>query len=90
MSPPPHREKDAKVEGRDLPETAPRGTMAPFKNLLGKLLKVKPDEVEEQQRLYEQTPNSPDTQTTKRKKRKKLSAFAKACEANRINTPPRR
>ena len=56
MSLPPHREKDAKVEGRDPLETAPKQTMAPFKRLMGRLLKVLPDEVAEQQRIYDETP----------------------------------
>jgi hypothetical protein len=54
MSPPPHRKKDAKVEGRDPMETAPKETMAPFRSLMGRLLKVKPEDVAEQQSLYEQ------------------------------------
>jgi len=53
MSPPPHRERHAKVEGRDPQETGPRETMAPFKSLLGRLLKVKPEDVAEQMALYE-------------------------------------
>ena len=53
MSLPPHREKDAKVEGRDPLETAPKQTMAPFRSLMGRLLKVKSEEMAEQDRLYE-------------------------------------
>jgi hypothetical protein len=53
MSPPPHREKDAKVEGRDPLEMGPKETIAPFKSLLGRLLRVKPNEVAEQQRLFD-------------------------------------
>ncbi len=58
MSPPPHREKDAKVEGRDPLETAPKETMAPFRGLMARLLKVKPEEVAEQQRLYDEARDS--------------------------------
>ena len=42
----------AKVEGRDPPDKA-KGTMAPFKSLMGRLLKVPMSEVKEQQALYE-------------------------------------
>ncbi len=48
MSPPPHREKDAKVEGRDPPEKA-KDTMTTFRGLMSQLLKVRPEEVREQQ-----------------------------------------
>ena len=52
MSPPPHKGKDAKVEGRDLPKKA-KETMAPFRVLMGRLLKVTADEVREQQKLFD-------------------------------------
>ena len=52
MSLPPHREKDAKVEGRDPPETV-KSTMAPFKSLMSRILKVPMTEVTEQQKSYE-------------------------------------
>ncbi len=52
MSPPPHREKDAKVEGRDPPEKA-KGTMEMFRSLTKRLLKVPVEEMREQQQLYE-------------------------------------
>ena len=54
MSLPPHREKDAKAEGRGPPETV-KGTMAPFRILTTRLLKVRPDEVKEQQLLHDST-----------------------------------
>ena len=53
MSPPPHREMPAKVEGRDQPEKA-KETMAPFRNLMGRLLVVPMSEVKEQQQLYDE------------------------------------
>jgi len=52
MSPQRHREVNAKVEGRDPPRPV-KQTMTPFRTLIGRLLKVTPDEVAEQQRLYE-------------------------------------
>ena len=52
MSLPPHREKDAKAEGRGPPETV-KGTMAPFRSLMGRLLNVRPEEMKEQQERYE-------------------------------------
>jgi len=52
MSLPPHREKDAKAEGRGPPETA-KGTMTTFRGLMGRLLKVRAEELKEQQKLYD-------------------------------------
>ena len=45
------REKNAKVEGRDPPE--PKETVAPFRTLTARLLKVSMGEVKEQQRMYD-------------------------------------
>jgi len=87
MAPPPHREKDAKVEGRDPLDKTPKKTMAPFRSLMGRLLKVKLEEVAEQQQLYEQAQCLKDTPKTKRKK---LSIFEKADEVPHTSTPPRR
>ncbi len=66
----PHREKDAKVEGRDQPEPA-KETMAPFKALTMRLLKVPMSEVKEQQRFYEQRRADEDKKT----KPAKLAVF---------------
>ena len=52
MSSSPHREKDAKAEGCNPPETL-KETLAPFRALMGKLLKVPISEMKEQQSLYE-------------------------------------
>ena len=52
MSLPPHREKDAKAEGRGPPESA-KETMGPFRSLTARLLRVPMNELEERQRLYE-------------------------------------
>jgi hypothetical protein len=72
MSIPPHREKDAKVEGRDPPEKA-KGTMAPFKSLMGRLLRVSMTEVEEQQKTYDKEQQAREVAGLPRLKRKKLS-----------------
>jgi hypothetical protein len=52
MSPPQHREKNAKAEGRGPPDE-PKDTMATFKALTKRLLKVSPEEVQAQQELYD-------------------------------------
>ncbi len=75
MSPPPHREKDAKVEGRDPLETAPKETMAPFKRLMGRLLKVPMSEVHEQQRLYEDERTSKNAKLRTAKMKKKSGSL---------------
>jgi hypothetical protein len=76
MLPPPHREKDAKVEGRDLSAKA-KQTMGAFKALTKRLLNVPMSEVKERQRLYDESrsqrhdkPNSPKL------KRKRVSLLA--------------
>jgi|GEM_PF-4164202 len=70
MSLPPHREKDAKAEGRGPPETA-KETMAPFRSLVERLLKVPMNEVKEQQRLYEETrSDKPETRPLPKMKKK--------------------
>jgi hypothetical protein len=51
MSPQPLRGKDAKVEGRDPPEPA-KETMTNFKSLLGRLLRVTPQELREQNQRH--------------------------------------
>jgi hypothetical protein len=53
MSPQRHREVNAKVAGRDPPKGA-KETMTPFRSLMGQLLKVKPNELAEQQRRYDE------------------------------------
>ena len=53
MSLPPHREKDAKVEGRDPPEPV-KGTMGAFRSLTKRLLGVPMSEVKEQQVLFDE------------------------------------
>ena len=72
MSLSPHREKDAKVEGRDPPEMV-TGTMAPFRSLIGKLLKVPMSEVKEQQHLYEETRSVSKMLKTPKKKVQKTT-----------------
>lgn len=70
MSPPPHREKNAKVEGRDPPEPA-KETMGLFRMLTVRLLRVPMSEVKEQQRLYNEArtkrPNVPINEKPKLK-----------------------
>ena len=52
MSPPRHREANAKVEGRNpLEET--KGTLTPFRVFMTRLLNVPMSEVYEQQKLYD-------------------------------------
>ena len=90
MSPPPHREKDAKVEGRDPPETGPKEMMAPFTSLLGRLLKVNPDELKEQQRLYSK--DRVDSGSTgnfgkMKDKRSSLASFIKKADASNDSIP---
>jgi hypothetical protein len=73
MSLPPHREKDAKVEGRDPPETV-KDTMELFRALTTRLLRVPINEVEEQQAIYDKA-NSPETiAITGKKKRPRLKS----------------
>jgi hypothetical protein len=57
MSLPPHREKNAKVEGRDPPEPT-KETMAAFSTLMKRLLKVPISEVQEQQVIWEKDQKS--------------------------------
>ncbi len=71
MSLPPHREKDAKVEGRDQPETV-KETMAPFRRLMRSLLKVKPEEVVEQEKRYKKARGCEAHALPGRKKRPRL------------------
>jgi hypothetical protein len=80
---------NAKVEGRGPPEVA-KETMGSFKSFMGRLLKVTPEEVVEQQRLHDEGQSLEDTPSPKRKKRKKLSMFAKSDELLRTSTLPRR
>ncbi len=54
MSPPPHREVNAKVEGRDPQDTA-KETMTQFKTLTKRLLRVPMSEVKDQQRKYDES-----------------------------------
>jgi hypothetical protein len=93
MSPQRLREKDAKVEGRDPPEMVKK-TIEPFRSLLGNLLKVKPEEVSEQQRLYEESRRShfgaDDVSTMKRKKRRIINvASSSESDKGRQGTPRR-
>jgi len=82
MSLPPHREKDAKVEGRDPPEPA-KETMAPFRTLMGRLLKVTPDEVKEQQKLFDRERSQKDNAPAVRK-----GNLAKTRRSRRIPLAP--
>ena len=68
MPPQRPRRKGAKVEGRDPPETA-KETMAPFRALTTRLLKVPINEVKEQQRLFEEMRGNQDTTLLKTKKK---------------------
>ena len=82
MSLPPHREKDAKVEGRDQPETV-KETMAPFRSLMGRLLNVPMSEVKEQQRLYDEMRLlQHDTPKPMKLKRKRISLLATQSVSN--------
>jgi hypothetical protein len=84
MSRQPHREKDAKVEGRDPSEKA-KGTMETFKALATRLLKVPMEEVEEQQRLYD----AEKLKSPALVKRKKIARVIDASQANASKLQPR-
>jgi hypothetical protein len=64
----------AKVEGRDQPEKA-KETMAPFKSLLGRLLRVPMSEVKERQRLYEDERTSKNAKIRTPKMKKKSGSL---------------
>jgi hypothetical protein len=90
MSPQRHREKDAKVEGRDQPEGA-KETMGTFRALTSRLLKVTPEELAEREKLYEDerkrrhevgTLSAP---TTKKKKPSPIFSITKPARSH----PPR-
>lgn len=81
MSPQPHREKDAKAEGRGPPDE-PKDTMATFKALTKRLLAVSPAELQERERLYEEARagryDPPKTKKPKGKASKLISASSKS------------
>ena len=86
MSPPPHREMPARVEGRDPPEKA-KETMTPFRSLLGRLLRVPMSEVREQQEAYEdlrsvstEPPSDPAKKREKDKQAKLITTTEKAAK----------
>jgi len=74
MSPQPHREKDAKAEGRGPPDGS-KDAMATFKALTKRLLRVTPAEVQAQQALYDTAREQrfEQAQPQKMKKRKRAS-----------------
>jgi hypothetical protein len=76
MSPPQHRKKDAKAEGRGPPDE-PKDTIATFKALTKRLLQVTPAEVQTQQALYdaarEQRFEAPGSLEPKKRKKKSSS-----------------
>ena len=89
MSPPPHREKDAKVEGRDPPDLVEE-TIAPFKSLMAKLLKVPMSEVKGQQKLYEKMRAKEDDTVNSllRRKKVKVAKVASADSTASLAAPP--
>ena len=52
MSQPPPRSQDAKEEAESLSILNNETTIGPFRSLLGKLLKVKPEEVKAAERAF--------------------------------------
>ena len=84
MSLPPHREKDAKVEGRDPPETVKK-TMAPFKSLVERLLKVPMSEVRERQASYNNSREA--VRVTLKPKKRKLKSASTPAPTRKANAP---
>jgi len=80
MSPKRHREVNAKVEGRDLPEKE-MGTMETFRALTKRLLRVKPEELAVEQAAFETAKfdRVGDISESKKAKRR-LRSFAHAQE----------
>jgi hypothetical protein len=62
---------NAKVEGRDPPEKA-KETMGTFRALTKRLLKVRPEEFAEQQRLYDNARATQHLRPMRTKKKAKL------------------